>query len=458
LACGRWRSAWEAAWGVLFGALAVGILRAANSWDHPTYLVLAVLALGYARLRWMSMESGRPFWRRLGAAVGVPLVFVALAFLVVAPFDHWFRQGYTEIKFWDGPHANLSSYLVHWGLFLWVLAFWLVDELVDWMAATPLSALKRLEPYAEWLALAGLAAGGAFAWMAAGQIAAAWAAVPLGLLCLVLLFRRGQTAGKRAILFLAGSGLALTLAVEVIALQGDRMNTVFKFYYQAWTLLALSAAAAAGWLIPKLPGWGRASRVIFSAGLVALVAGAGLTAVSSAYHKIIDRETPEAVHTLDGMAYMDDTRMLDGPPGGEGRVIELAPDAQAIRWVQQNVAGSPVIVEAHTPEYRHWGSRFTIYTGLPGILGWENHQRQQRGTTPARWIDRRKQDIQDLYLSSDRALVEEILRRYAVQYIVVGDLERLYYPGQGLAKFEAWSGDLWEKVYSSGQTEIYEVR
>jgi len=458
LSRGRWKAIPSAAWGLAMGALFAGTLRAANSWDHPTYLAVGTLALLYARLRWFNLDHEKPLWLRLLSAVALPMIFIGLSFLFVAPFDHWFRQGYTEIKLWDGDHANLSSYLVHWGLFLFLLAVWLLDETIDWMAATPMSALKRLQPYTELMLFAGLAVTAVFAWMVIGKIQAAWLVVPMGLACLLLLFRRDQPEEKRLVLFLAGTGLALTLAVEVIALQGDRMNTVFKFYFQAWTLLAISAGAALAWLLKKIPGWGYGQITLFSTVLAALTLSAALTTTLSAVNKINDRQSVQAPHTLDGMTYMAYTQMLDGPPGGEGREMDLSADYRAIQWMQRHVDGSPVIVEAHTGEYRHWGNRFTIYTGLPGILGWENHQRQQRGTTPARWIDDRLSDIQAFYLSSDRELVRQFLDRYQVEYIIVGQLERLYYPGKGLIKFHDWEGDLWEKVYSEGETEIYRVK
>ena len=63
------------------------------------------------------------------------------------------------------------------------------------------------------------------------------------------------------VLFMVGTGMVLTLVVELVVLHGDigRMNTVFKFYLQVWTLFAVSAAAALGWLLGPLrrwqPGW-----------------------------------------------------------------------------------------------------------------------------------------------------------------------------------------------------------
>src|SRR5204862_3239180 len=45
--------------------------------------------------------------------------------------------------------------------------------------------------------------------------------------------------------------LGATLIPEFVALQGDigRMNTVFKFYLQAWVLFSISSAVGLGWLV-----------------------------------------------------------------------------------------------------------------------------------------------------------------------------------------------------------------
>jgi len=94
--------------------------------------------------------------------------------------------------------------------------------------------------------------------------------------------------------------------------------------------------------------------------------------------------------------------------------------------MQDNVQGSPVIVEANTPEYR-WGSRFTIYTGLPGVLGWNWHQRQQRAIGGDQVVTERALAINDFYLtrSTDEAMT--FLKRYEVSYVIVGQLERTYF-------------------------------
>jgi uncharacterized membrane protein len=61
------------------------------------------------------------------------------------------------------------------------------------------------------------------------------------------------------------------------------------------------------------------------------------------------------------------------------------------------------------------------------------------------------------YLSPDRLFASQFIRDYQVEYIIVGQLERNYFPGVGLDKFEQFNGDLWQEVYRNQQTVIYQV-
>jgi len=128
------------------------------------------------------------------------------------------------------------------------------------------------------------------------------------------------------------------------------MNTVFKFYLQAWTLFAVSGAAALGWMMAGLRSWrARWRRLAWGAAFVMLAASAALFPLVAGYAKTRDRMAAAAPHTLDGMRYMEHASYHD-----QGRPLALEEDYRGIRWMQDNVQGSPVIVEANTPEYR-WG-------------------------------------------------------------------------------------------------------
>jgi uncharacterized membrane protein len=137
--------------------------------------------------------------------------------------------------------------------------------------------------------------------------------------------------------------------------------------------------------------------------------------------------------------------------------MNLSEDYEAIRWLQENVQGSPVIVEANLRDLYRWGSRMSIYTGLPGVVGWEWHQQQQRALLPGSFVSERISEIDRFY--STPASEEDLafLRKYGVQYIILGQLERNQYPGLQLDKFETFDGIWWKEVFRTGNTVIYQV-
>ena len=115
-----------------------------------------------------------------------------------------------------------------------------------------------------------------------------------------------------------------------------------------------------------------------------------------------------------------------------------------------------MIVETNTVEYR-WGNRFTIYTGLPGVLGWNWHQRQQRGYINSNEINIRLERIAVFYQTTDLQTTLDFLSDYQVKYIILGQMEQAYYPGEGLSKFERYDGKYWKEVFREQDTVIYEV-
>ena len=228
------------------------------------------------------------------------------------------------------------------------------------------------------------------------------------------------------------------------------MNTVFKFYLQVWVLFAISAAAALGWIMKEFSQWGQRGKLIFQLGGGLLLAGVLMFTYTGIMDKIRDRIAANIPFTFDTITYMRYSTYWDQVE------LDLSRDYHAIRWMQDNIQGSPVIVEANTPEYR-WGTRYTIYTGLPGVVGWNWHQRQQRALFPDGWVSGRVQEITDFYNSRDLSAAKKFINKYDVKYIVVGQLEQNLYRPEGLAKFEFGVGNAWKVAYEDSGTVIYEV-
>jgi uncharacterized membrane protein len=217
-------------------------------------------------------------------------------------------------------------------------------------------------------------------------------------------------------------------------------------------LFAIGAAMALGWLLPIIPIWLKNWHRGWQVGLILLVGASSLFPLIGGVGKMRDRMAPQAPRTLDGMAYMQYATHSD-----QNTILYFEQDYRAIRWMQDHIPGSPVIVEANTPEYR-WGSRYTIYTGLPGVVGWNWHQRQQRALVPPEWITNRIAEIDEFYRTTDLSQAKAFLRKYHVQYIIIGQLERAYYSSPGLEKFPMANGSHWQEVYRDRETAIYQVR
>ena len=465
---GRWWGAGHVARLLILG-LTVGALRVLNTWDFPTYAALAagavLLAEYLAHGGWGLVVLGR-------AAAGTALAMIA-GFVVFLPYHLRYEAFFTGIERTTNTTVLWQFLGIH-GVFVFIILSFLAYALRGWWLPTLAWAGARLggdTPAVRRVRAATI--GIAFVALAVAVVVTAWSgstipflAVLAALVVLIgaIAMRRGSPDGA-ALAFTAMvvlTALFLAMGLDVFRVEGDidRMNSVFKFYLHVWVLLALAAAYLL-WRMSygrglRLPsGWpGRA----WTAGLLILLAAAAVYPVLGTRDRLRDRfdgaVTPLA---LDGTAFMEDAVYW-----GQGAPIALSDDLQAIRWLkgatdgESNVEGSPVVLEAQTPSYR-WGGRISVHTGLPGIVGWAWHQTQQRFGYRLE-VERRIQDVDNIYetTSSEEAL--EMLRRYNVEYVYVGELERLYYPPNGLAKFEDGLDGALERVYDNAGVTIYRLK
>jgi YYY domain-containing protein len=404
---------------LIVGGLILGALNPTNTWDVPVYWALGAAAAAAGAL----LRHRRLSFRAILEAAFSAAVLLLFAYFLFRPYYQWYGQAYGSFDLWTGSRTPLDAYLTIHGLYLFIIFAWLIWETRQWMAATPLSRLSDMRPYFTWIAVVSFVLIAVVAYLTGRGFSITPLVIGL-ILWSVLLFLRGDTPiEKRIVLAMVATGAALTYLVDVVVLSGDigRMNTVFKFYMQVWTLFSISAAAALVWILGDFPAWGFRIRRWWGLGLVFLVAGALLYSVTATFAKATDRMEASAPNTLDGMEFMQHATWYD-----QGQALDLSNDYHAIRWMQENVEGSPVIVEANIRLYS-WGSRFSIYTGLPSVLGWDWHQRQQRAAVGEAEIYSRLEAITEFYSTRSVAYAQQFLKKYDVRYVVLGDLERLYY-------------------------------
>ena len=434
-------------------ALGLGSLWVVNSWDFPSYLILTVGLLGLAV--YFTEGSRTDKLALLGVLI---LGVVAVSILAFLPFHltyETFNSG-LDISKWRTP---VDRFLGIHGLFLFVIASFLLYQARDTLNEL-VRSVRGLNPETiitrfDWLRVG--VAGGVVTAVFIG--AAGFWNITLLVVFLILagmvvwkIFASQNEERPFEIVPLALLGLALFIGigVDLVRVEGDigRMNTFFKYYLEIWVLLSIVSAymlwhlGASGFLRPNL---GLRSGVWMV--VLAVLIGSSLiyTALGSRA-RISDRFT-DGPSTLDGTAYMAEALHYE-----QEQPLELKWDKEAITWVQDNVVGSPVILEAHLSQYR-WGARFANYTGLPTVIGWPWHQIQQRTDYSFAILDR-AEDVREMYETTDEDRALSLLRQYGVKYVVVGDLERITYPGDGLGKFESMG----RKVFENQGTAIYEAR
>jgi uncharacterized membrane protein len=238
------------------------------------------------------------------------------------------------------------------------------------------------------------------------------------------------------------------------------MNTVFKFYMQVWILLSVVGGVTAVWAWPAIKRRAPTFRRAWAGVLVLLVAAAALYPLLATPAKWRTRMNPDAPHTLNGMAFMQTTDYRDT----NNSIIPLKYDYEAIQWIYRHIDGSPVMVEGHSHNnggfspYRTVTNRIAMYTGLPAVVGWDWHQRQQRSTVPGFLVSNRISQVNAFYNTNDIDQALDFLEQYDAAYIYVGQLEQTYYRPDGLQKFEqmAAAGYL-EEAYRNEGTTIYRV-
>ncbi len=437
----------------LVGAVAIGVLYPTNSWDYPTYLVVGMLALVFINIKKYGLSL-----TMVGRLAVQALFLFAVTRLAFQPFWANFGTAYSTIKLWPGSYTPVADFLVIYGLFLLVVVTWLFADLRTW--AIDLSN-KQLEEAGFWMLPAILFAFAAVALFVIGYLLG-YVLLPLVASLIIfaglLSLRINISPERRIINVLFASSMGLVLFVEIFVLDGDigRMNTVFKFYMQVWVMLSIVTGVCLIWVLNHIQqNWSMVGQTVWRSGFAVLITLAALYPLSATVAKRTVRTGKEIIPiTLDGTAFMEYVTYED-----QGSPVVLKNDYAAIKWMQENISGSPVIAEAHgSNPYRSVANRVAMYTGLPAIIGWDWHQRQQRPTVPPSTVRSRINDVSSLYTNPDIDVTLRLLNRYNVAYVYFGELEKIYYGEGSVDKFDQMVTDGYlERVYAENGTAIYKI-
>ena len=452
---------------MLVGAGLIGALYSLNSWDFPTYFVLAAVAMAGAMIR------RTPTMRGAGAALVSVVVTAVIAVVLFFPFYADFEPpasglGLVPIR------SRLDQFVVFWGLLLVPSVAFLATVLPWRSLGLTRSAFTAAKQSAGPVPVTGWGRTYGAIWAAVFVLTAALATVRgngvlavsslLGLAAAWAIWAQRERPAVVFALVLLGLAAALIGVCEVVYVQDfygaalRRMNTVFKLYYQSWTLLAVVGAFGAYVVGSSLWEAVRVEPVAISS----FPRGRESTAHSTAHLRRRSGSGYRAGYVL-GLVYPAATTVqrtdgfrktptLDGFAFLEQHQPE---DYQAAQWLIENVPGRPVVLEAVGGPYSHY-ARIATQTGLPTVLGWPQHERLWRGAAAESAIAERERDIDTIYRASNLAEVRHLLDRYNVEYIVYGYLEASKYRDSGAAARAKFDTGL-ETVFRAGNTAVYKV-
>ncbi len=458
----------------------LGALAVINTWDLPTYLGLMCAAFALARYRagLRPLTLGRSIVL-LAEVFGFGLALLAMTLLLYRPFfAHYFAQdvGLGLVK----DKIPFDEFFKLWGFFLFILCSWLV-----WQVRRPQTRFAPLRAFSlfarRWNVLPhlieiyrslitradsgyknvligiGLLLAVSLALLALKYYVVAFT-IPWVLIAFLLLLRWELSAEQSFVELLAFTGLLILLGVQFVFLRdflggGDhyRMNTYFKFFIQVWVLFGVATAAMLPTLWRYAERWSWGWRWVWQMTVIVLAFSSLVFFVLGTRQRLDYRfpgpRPPEA--SLNGMDYMTVGRFE-----WNNVTYDLKYDYEAIRWLQDNVAGTPIIAEAKIGYYREWGMRVAAYTGLPSILG-GLHQDEQH---PGRQLGSRAELVNQFWFETDPASFMRLARELGIDYIYFGQLERTLYGDHQAQKLEHLSqGGLLEVVFENERTRIYRM-
>ena len=411
-------------WPPLLLALLAGTARSANNWNLPAMGLLLVFTGVFRVTQGRRFPSlGNALW---GALVGAGILLLSLVLWLPYSSSYALQThglGRTTMK------SDLVEFLGVWGILLAAGYAGLLSA----AAGREEDERSRIRADLVMAIMAVACLLAAFYTRAPALVAI----LPLTLLGLRVVVRALQSPEGNAddlfTVFLLVLSIGMIAGCEFIYFKDNygqdlqRMNTIFKFYHQAWPLLAVAVAVFGERAWRERASRGFAVRTTLAAAMVFSL----FYPVEAAVSRLRQHRGSVSLDLRTALARRN--------PG----------DAIAIDWFQSHAPGGSVVLEATGDPYSDY-ARISSHTGIPTVLGWGNHEGLWRSNDPE--IAQRAAAVKAFYTAADSRTAELMLRKYRVTHVVVGDLEHRLYPSAGNVGMLSFL-----KPVISGGTAIYQV-
>ena len=212
-----------------------------------------------------------------------------------------------------------------------------------------------------------------------------------------------------------------------------RANTMFKLTYQAYIMFGMTMVYV---IFRQL--FVNRKKILKAVGVIGLAlllwtCGYFGKSVDSWFGQVLD---PSQYKGLNATAFLE---------------TDYAEDVGAIRWLKENIEGSPVVLEANGDSYSEY-ERVSAMTGLPTVMGWYVHEWLWRNDVAD--LNTKADEIETIYTSTNAAEVQMLVEKYDISYIFVGSCEREKYADLNNEVLQS----LGEIVYQDPDYETYIVK
>lgn len=369
----------------------IGLFHMTNYWDYPIYFVVSGAVILFSNLIKYEFKLKTLLLTAIQAAV-----ILVISAIVCLPFTMSFDQISTSVKLCV-DHTPLYQLIILWGIPVTTVIVFLVNRIRDIRSR---GIFEEKKPCKLFKIIGGLSDADLFA-------------LVLGL-----------------------CAIGLVLIPEVIYVEdiytGDykRANTMFKLTYQAFIMFGM----AMGYILTKLLIFGeKKGQRIFAVIMLVLVGS------TTAYFFEATDAWYGKEWSIERNKGLDCTQFI---------YDESESDAQLVDWLNENVEGTPVVLEANGASYTFY-ERVSALTGLPTVLGWRTHEWLWRSEASSDFppeLTERENDIKALYTATDPEIARSVINKYDISYIVVGKTEN-----------DAYKSDLANDLIRSLGTVVCEV-
>ena len=230
-----------------------------------------------------------------------------------------------------------------------------------------------------------------------------------------------------------------------------RANTMFKLTYQAYIMFGIMMAyILVSFTVTRIKRCNGADNAVICKGLLRCPRRQVLTGIIVILLLISTCGYLEnaIIHWFGGFPKRSAYQTLNATNYLENAIPD---DAAGIRWLNDNVNGQPVVLEASGDSYKDYDNRVSAMTGLPTVFGWYVHEWLWRNNLEEE--NQRKEEVQTIYTSSNVEQIKSLIEKYKISYLFIGSCEAEKY---GEINSELLTS-LGKVVFRQGETMIIEV-